>query len=547
MKYYILFIFCSISIQAQTYEGTIGKHRIFLELDIDYNDDRATAFYFYKSQLQNIQLEGSFSNNELVLFEKFSDIKEQKELFTLIINKDTIAGTWKNKGKTLQVDLNKTTKKIDDYKLMNLEYARDSITIHNTKELVWFTEKYSKKSLFRLGNGFTSSEREFMNPKLDTIHANYATIGLDCGWADINIEMELISNQYISFTEYSSIYCGGAHPNHNMVGYNFDFKNKKQLDRITDLYPNLDHFQLLKRKYENDTDFDDECGYFTDGEWIWEYYSWVLTKNGITITPSYPHAMTPCEIGFPLTYKELLETDSSKKVIQATIDSVSISEIKQYSEEFPTIFDYYKYEKIDKVDVWSDKMFGRCCSNTDLTFNENLFFKIDSNFNDNRYPISNLSDTRYSTAYVFKPGAKVKINLQLDLSSDKSFLSGKYSNKNLLKPNDLIMKPIKLSVINGYVKSKALFYQNARVKEMKVYVNNIYKETVILLDTPLVQQFEVDAVFKTNDTITLEPITFYKGSKYDDICISEIQTNLGRIAVSELNKKHNLMELINKN
>jgi len=230
----------------------------------------------------------------------------------------------------------------------------------------------------------------------------------------------------------------------------------------------------------------------------------------------------------------------------ATIDSVSISEIKQYSEELPTIFDYYKHEKIDEVAVWSDKMFGRCCSNADLTFNENLFFKISSNFNDEKYPFTNLSDTGYSTAYVFKPGVKVKINLQLDLSSDRSFLSGKYSNKNLLKPNDLIMKPIKLSIINGYVKSKALFYQNARVKEMKVYVNNIYKETVILLDTPLVQQFEVDAVFKTNDTITLEPITFYKGSKYDDICISEVQTNLGEIALPDLNKKYNLMELMNK-
>ncbi|WP_438712143.1 hypothetical protein ACSTS3_06875 [Aquimarina muelleri] len=324
MKYCILFIFCSISIQAQTYEGTIGNYQIFLELDIDHNEDEATAFYFYKSHLKNIPLEGSFNNNELLLFEKFSDIKKEKELFTLSVNKDIVTGTWTNNGHTLQVDLHKTTKKLDTYKLMNLHYVRDSITTYDTKELVWFTEKHSKKILFRLGNGFTKSEREFINPKLDTIHTSYAMIGLDCSWADINIEIELISNQYLSFSEYSSIYCGGAHPNYNTTGYNFDYKNKRQLDRITDIYPNVDHFQELKRKYKNDTDLDSECDYFTDREAYWKYYSWVLTKNGITITPSYPHAMTPCEMGFLLPYNKLLETNVSyKSNVKLQTDDIS--------------------------------------------------------------------------------------------------------------------------------------------------------------------------------------------------------------------------------
>lgn len=231
----------------------------------------------------------------------------------------------------------------------------------------------------------------------------------------------------------------------------------------------------------------------------------------------------------------------------ATIDSVSITDIKQYIDrELPSIFDYYKHEKIDAVAIWSDKMFGRCCSNTDLTFGENLFFKISSNYSNNKYPIKNASDTQYVTAFVFKPNTDVKINLQLDLSSAKSYLNGKYSNKNLLKPDDVIMNPIKLSIINGYVKSEALFYQNARVKEVKVYVNNQYKETVTLLDTPLVQEFKVNAIFKTNDIITLEPKTYYKGSKYNDICISEIQTNLGETVLRSLNKKYNLMELMNR-
>ncbi|MBG6130351.1 hypothetical protein IWQ47_001566 [Aquimarina sp. EL_43] len=237
--------------------------------------------------------------------------------------------------------------------------------------------------------------------------------------------------------------------------------------------------------------------------------------------------------------------DENRKATLATIDSVSINEIKRYiDDELPTIFDYYKQELVEEHSAWSDKLFGRCCSNADLTFTENLFYKINSNVKNEKYPITNISDTDYSTAYVFKPNTKVKINIQLD--PDKSFLSGKYSNKKLLNTNEVIMNPIKLSLINGYVKSKALFYENTRVKEVKVYVNHKYIETVVLMDTPLVQEFKVNAIFKTNDIITLEPVSVYKGSKYDDVCISEIQTNLGKTALPGLNKKYNLMELLNK-
>ena len=299
----------STFINAQTYEGTIGKHNIFLELDLDYNDNRVTAFYFYKSQLKNIILEGTYHDSKLSLFEKHSKIEEGKELFTLTIENNKISGTWQNKDRLFKVELNETSKNIEEYKLNKLKFIRDSITNHDEKELVWFTEKHSKKLLFRLGNGFTKPEREFMNPKLDSIHTTYATIGLECSWADIIIEIELISNQYISFSEYSSIYCGGAHPNHNISGYNFDLKNKLELDKLTDIYPTLNHYQLLKNKYDNDDDLQIECEYFTDNEELWEYYSWVLTKDGVTITPSYPHAMTPCQTEFYLAHKELKQNN----------------------------------------------------------------------------------------------------------------------------------------------------------------------------------------------------------------------------------------------
>jgi hypothetical protein len=306
MKYIFIIIFFinSVYSHAQTYEGKIGKHPMFLELDIDY-DNKVTAYYFYKSQLKNIDLEGTYDNSEITLFEKFSIEEEKKELFSLSIKKNSISGIWQNNKQELKVKLTQITTNFEEFKRSKLEFIRDSVATFDKKELVWFTEKYSKKSLFRLGNGFTNSQREFLNKKLDSIHTNNAIIGLECSWADIHTEIELVSNQYISFSEHSNIYCGGAHPSYATLGYNFDYKNNLQLHKLTDIYPTLNHYQLLKDKYDNNSEQQVQCEYFTQGEELWEYSSWVLTKEGVTVTPSFPHAMTPCETGFPLTYDEL--------------------------------------------------------------------------------------------------------------------------------------------------------------------------------------------------------------------------------------------------
>lgn len=227
------------------------------------------------------------------------------------------------------------------------------------------------------------------------------------------------------------------------------------------------------------------------------------------------------------------------------IDSVSMEEVMSLIDDKSlSIYDCYRKEELGDYMTFAEKMFGRCCSNTDLRFTENLYFKISSNFSNEKYPIENISDTQYLTAFVFQPNSKVKMKLQIDL--DNSFLQGRYSNRSLLHSNDVIMNPIKLSLINGYVKSEELFYKNSRVKELNVYVNGQYIESITLIDTPLIQEFQVDAIFSATDSITLEPKTYYRGTEYSDVCISEIQTNLGRIALPDLNEKYDLMELMNR-
>jgi len=307
-KYFtiILIAFISLTNFAQSYEGVIGKHSIFMELDTDYEDNGVQGFYFYKSQLKNINLEGSKENNQIIVHLKHKDKDDKIELFTLKVIKNKLIGTWQHNSKKLPVELTQTKKNYLTYKRGKFDFIKKNTSKYNDKEIIWFTEKYSKQSLFRLGNGFTKAERNFLNPKLDSIHFRHAETYLECDVVDLNIQAKLVSDKYISISETYSIDCGGAHPNYGIVAYNFDLKKGMQLKKIKDVFPNLDYYSLLKNKYQNDSELQKECDYFSENsEEAWQYCTWFLTKKGLTVIPQYPHAMTPCEEGFTLTYKEL--------------------------------------------------------------------------------------------------------------------------------------------------------------------------------------------------------------------------------------------------
>ena len=206
----------------------------------------------------------------------------------------------------LPVKLTQIQTTCDGFKKDNITFIRDSIQSIGEKELVWLTEKYSKIPLFRLGNGFSKAERIFLNPRLDEIHKENALTELDCEGLAIEIKPRLISDNYFSFTTYSTVYCGGVHPNHNIKSYNFDFKKTKKIEKIEELFPNLDYKTMIYKKYKSDPVLDKECQYFeTQHIDIWDYIDWVLTEKGIEITPSFPHAFKVCEQPFLLTYKEI--------------------------------------------------------------------------------------------------------------------------------------------------------------------------------------------------------------------------------------------------
>lgn len=305
---------------SQSYVGHVGTIPIHFEIYADQDEDqpskgRVDGYYFYNSKLINIPLRGVFNKEQFTIvdgYHYFEDtFEESDEVFRLKKVENQLVGSVTIKKKRYKVTLTETAEDpIEDFRNPKLTFIRDSISVYNDKQLVWLHEKYSNQKLFRLGNGFTSQQRAVFNPILDNLHLENAITGLDCNsWFEIGHTVNLVSAKYVSFTQHYSVYCGGAHPSHGAVSYNFDLNTLTNLDGIETLYPNLDFFKLLKEKYYDPEDeFQQECEVFTY-EANWDYKQWNLTSEGVELTPSYPHAMTPCEESYFLSYEELLEKE----------------------------------------------------------------------------------------------------------------------------------------------------------------------------------------------------------------------------------------------
>lgn len=81
----------------------------------------------------------------------------------------------------------------------------------------------------------------------------------------------------------------------------------------------------------------------------------------------------------------------------------------------------------------------------------------------------------------------------------------------------------KLIIANGYKKTKQIWENNSRVKQMKIYLNGKLFSTVNLLDIFEIQVVKIEEIkFPANKTTKLKfQITdIYKGRKYKDTAIS---------------------------
>lgn len=82
-----------------------------------------------------------------------------------------------------------------------------------------------------------------------------------------------------------------------------------------------------------------------------------------------------------------------------------------------------------------------------------------------------------------------------------------------------------VELYNGYMKSDKVWQDNSRVKQLKLYVNNKPYALLNLKDIKSKQIFAIDTLQGVDSELYLkfEIVDVYKGDKYDDAAISEIE------------------------
>ena len=83
-----------------------------------------------------------------------------------------------------------------------------------------------------------------------------------------------------------------------------------------------------------------------------------------------------------------------------------------------------------------------------------------------------------------------------------------------------------IQIYNGYIKNIDLFKANSRVKKFRLLINGEPYAILNLADTTAQQSFMINPV-RSNDKkkdliLTFEILEIYKGSKYSDVAVSEI-------------------------
>jgi hypothetical protein len=142
------------------------------------------------------------------------------------------------------------------------------------------------------------------------------------------------------------------------------------------------------------------------------------------------------------------------------------------------------------------------------------------------YSIKNIQDSNLNTAWVFKPDNALRnCYFEFDFRFPKNTsYAGTYQFQGIC------------NVFNGYCKSLKTWTENSRVKRLLVYYNGKPFCYVNLLNTWHFQRFDLSKFFKNNrnkenlnakyeikngDKLKFKVVDIYKGSKFNDIAISE--------------------------
>lgn len=233
-----------------------------------------------------------------------------------------------------------------------------------------------------------------------------------------------------------------------------------------------------------------------------------------------------------------LKTDNEIKVptFQATVDTVAMAQFTEYRENVAELSIWQKYDQsIGEYMVWSDKLWGRCCTEADMRFTEFCSYDVTTSHDYEAYPFQNALDDNLSTCYVFE--LKDSIAIKVKFNNDAAvYYDGTRTVSDYIDEDMFVHRKFQMSWVNGYTKSQKTWEENARVKEVELWLNGEHKCNVTLLDQPEVQIIQGNFKFYKNDVVEIKPVSVYPGTQYDDICISAIQTSLGYGANPELDK-----------
>ncbi|MCT4230762.1 hypothetical protein HZP39_06965 [Elizabethkingia anophelis] len=356
----LLFSFSSGQNKRYILEGNIGKSPVVFMLD-DYGNNDLSAKYFYKSTLRDIRLEYEKAKNGDLIFSFADTYIKYKEKFVLKRKSTTVfEGIWKDsKNKELSVslheaDLSQIKNPFLDSKYIQqlrkeapedfirssyLVFRKDTVSGYNGHKTDWYSEKFSKTSFMRISATEKSEAKNVINKKLFDLHLEMAINQLSCSnysayndaeGIDYSTSISYWDSNLLGFSNFSSYFCGGAHPDFGSTGYLFDLHSGKEYElddiiafdksvttesktnftaysayRSNFFAPTLAKLMIKQHQFEKPKDQEEDPCDYTNVEY-WNFPSWTYTKEGIVFTPIFYRAARSCEDSFLLPFKTLM-------------------------------------------------------------------------------------------------------------------------------------------------------------------------------------------------------------------------------------------------
>lgn len=337
-----------VKITDATYSGKIGKTTVTLTISPVDASGGVYGRYFYNSQCLDIPFEGTKKGAVLKVYAgSFYKENDEKEYFELSVKGSSMKGNWTYKGKKLAVTLtrinydsktdpfaNNTFLKekmglTDVYERIRISKAvitpLDSIqTLKTGITIQWHKEKHWNSYVFRVTKGLPEPTLKWVNSYLeyqqlmDFSGRGTCSFGeesdYECSIADL-----FINQDFLAYNDYTSYFCGGAHPDFDSYQHNLDLRNMKQLKtedlvRFANEIPDESNFDewsiyrsevfcpslmgMLAEEHPEEmqaVDMENEEGCDYNEADVWNFSSALITEDGLWFSAYFYRAARMCD------------------------------------------------------------------------------------------------------------------------------------------------------------------------------------------------------------------------------------------------------------